>query len=1558
MAHKYDKKTPREHVLIRPDTYIGHIELTKEHMWIFQKNKITKKEIKYVPGLYKLFDEIIVNSKDHYENDKTCNIIDITVDEDSFSVMNNGNDGIPIEEHPEHKTLIPTMIFGEMLTSSNYDDTEKRTTGGRNGLGSKCTNIFSTKFEVEIIDNKNKKHFHQIWEDNMSIANKPSIKKSTKKGMCKVTSYPDFKRFKIKNLKNHIPLFHKRAYDLALTTKGKVKVKFNGEEIKIKNLQQYMDLYFPDCDKIIDNNNDRANIGCIYIPDIGYENISFVNGISTFRGGTHCNYICDMIIKSLINDHIKKKNKEVKVSPTLVKENLVFFIDSVIDNPSFISQTKEALTTKADKFGFKYEINKSFITKLSKSGIVQQIVSLAKFKENTALKKTDGKKTTTIKGIPKLEDANKAGTKKSNECSLFLTEGDSAKSMVMSGLSQKDRDFYGVFPLKGKLLNVREASIKQIGGNDEINNLKKILGLKNEFSYEDDKEFETLRYGKIVCLCDQDVDGFHIKGLIINMFHTFWPKLLERKGFVTYMNTPIVKATKGKEVISFYNLSSYEHWKEENDKKNIKGWYIKYYKGLGTSDSKEAKEYFVDIKGSLIGYDGSDVKTSKANIELAFSKELADRRKKWLMDYNKDNILDSDAKTVSVSDFVNKELIHFSNEDNMRSIPSLVDGFKPSQRKILFGAFLRGLEKEQIKVAQLAGFVSDRSAYHHGEASLMGAIIGMAQNFVGSNNINILEPKGQFGCLDPNTDIILWNGQIKKAKDIKINDELVGDDGNKRKVLKLTKGKDTMFKIKTTNNQEYIVNSQHILTLKFINNSKIYWKEHDKSWMMKYFNGKTIKEKKIRTKNSEHFNSSKLSKNEGYLKMIEFKNSLEQKYLDEIIDIKIIDLISIPKCYKKSLNMISNTSNINWDYNKTDIDPYILGIWLGDGNKDGSGITSIDEEVLKEFILFADKINCEVIHNKNGFNHENYHYGIRRKSSGYKISIGDSKHSSKICDGCKTSKKSPIVCDWHFEKLPYKVIYSKYSNGQIRTDTNPFKDLLKKYGLFKNKHIPQQFLINSREVRLQILAGIIDTDGCIKKSKNSEYIEIVQSKYHNLKLINNIEFLAKSLGFSVKRKERDQGFTKDKSRKIIIISLCIYGEKIYEIPTRIPRKKIHKSKNRKTKFHNFVKFEIDNIGKNNFVGWQVDNNERFLLGNFIVTHNSRINGGKDHASPRYIFTKIEKATSLIFRKEDNNILSYVNDDGQQVEPEYYLPIIPMLLVNGATGIGTGFSTNIPCYHPYDIINNIKTMLNEEKPKKIHPYYNKFKGTIKKLDASSYQVKGCYNVDKKNSTVEITELPVGEWTNNYKMFLEKMLDSDANFMNYTNNNTDQDIYMKLKFKKLPTKLDDKLKMNKKINITNLHAYSASGAIKKFTKIQQILDEYYIVRLDGYQRRKDYLLKVYKHIFDIIKFKVKFIKEIVNKTLKINNKKKTVIEENLTDKEYPKLGKTFNDKIISYDYLLGMNLYSLTKEKIEELEKQLDDKKKLYNTLKKKSPQDIWKEELDELEDFLQKNFKFT
>ena len=383
--------------------------------------------------------------------------------------------------------------------------------------------------------------------------------------------------------------------------------------------------------------------------------------------------------------------------------------------------------------------------KLAKCGIVEQVIKLAMFKENSQLKKSDGKKQVRLRGIVKLEDANKAGSKDSNKCTLILTEGDSAAGCARSGMSVVGRDLYGIFPLKGKLLNVREASTKQLMANEEINNIKQILGLRTEYKYDKEDEFNTLRYGKILIFTDQDVDGSHIKGLVMNLFHHMWPALLERKGFITSLSTPIVKAFKGKDVKIFYNLTEYENWCNTNPK----GYRVKYYKGLGTSTKEESKDYFKGINDKLINYiiDMDEEMKSRTDtaIQLAFDKKQADSRKEWLLNYDRENILKYDDHDISYHDFIHKDLIHFSNDDTSRSIPHIMDGLKPSQRKILYGAILRKLDRDEVKVAQLAGFVSDKAAYHHGEMSLNGAIVGMAQNYVGSNNINILEPAGNFG---------------------------------------------------------------------------------------------------------------------------------------------------------------------------------------------------------------------------------------------------------------------------------------------------------------------------------------------------------------------------------------------------------------------------------------------------------------------------------------------------------------------------------------------------------------------------------------------------------------------------------------------------------------------------------------------------------------------------------------------------------------------------------------------------------------------------------------------
>jgi DNA topoisomerase II len=151
---------------------------------------------------------------------------------------------------------------------------------------------------------------------------------------------------------------------------------------------------------------------------------------------------------------------------------------------------------------------------------------------------------------------------------------------------------------------------------------------------------------------------------------------------------------------------------------------IKYYKGLGTSTSLEAKEYFKAIERHTIRFFYKDKNDDEA-IDLAFNKKNVDTRKEWLSNYYPKIFVDHNQKDLRLLDFINRELIHFYNADNLRSIPSVIDGLKPGQRKILFACFKRK-KKADIKVAQLSGYVTEHSAYHHGEASLCQTIITMA----------------------------------------------------------------------------------------------------------------------------------------------------------------------------------------------------------------------------------------------------------------------------------------------------------------------------------------------------------------------------------------------------------------------------------------------------------------------------------------------------------------------------------------------------------------------------------------------------------------------------------------------------------------------------------------------------------------------------------------------------------------------------------------------------------------------------------------------------------------
>ncbi len=699
------------------------------------------KNITYTPGLYKIYDEIIVNAADNKQRDPTMDRIEVTInpDDNSIRIWNNGK-GIPVAMHAEHKIYVPELIFGNLLTGSNFDDDEEKTTGGRNGYGAKLANIFSTEFIVETADSSRGLKYKQSFHNNMSVKGTPDITKYSGKDFTCVTFYPDLARFKMVCMDEDIvALFCKRAYDIAATNTAagsKLNVYLNGNKIETRNFESYIAIH-QGLDSVIgfEKVNDRWEIG-VGISDGTFTQVSYVNSICTSKGGCHVNYIADQITKKL-EPIVKKKNKGQEVKPNQIKNHLSIFVNALITNPAFDSQTKENLTTKISNFGSTCVVTDRLIKQLEKSNLIDNILSFAKIKQTNELKRKGGSKRAKLFGIPKLDDANYAGTSKSKDCTLILTEGDSAKALAISGLGVVGRDYYGVFPLKGKLLNVREALHNQILKNDEIQNIVKILGLTFGKEYT---ETSSLRYGHLMIMTDQDHDGSHIKGLLINFIHHFWPSLLKIDGFLQQFITPIVKCTKGNKIHTFFTIPQYHNWKDDNH--DGKGWKIKYYKGLGTSTSAEAKEYFSNLQTHEIDFKWQE---SSANfIELAFAKARVNDRKLWLLGMQQDIFIDYDVDAITYDNFVNQELILFSHADNERSIPHFMDGLKPSQRKVLFGCFKRNL-KNEIKVAQLAGYISEQSAYHHGEASLTQTIVAMAQNFTGSNNINLLSPCGQFG---------------------------------------------------------------------------------------------------------------------------------------------------------------------------------------------------------------------------------------------------------------------------------------------------------------------------------------------------------------------------------------------------------------------------------------------------------------------------------------------------------------------------------------------------------------------------------------------------------------------------------------------------------------------------------------------------------------------------------------------------------------------------------------------------------------------------------------------
>jgi len=1068
MTENYKKYTQIEHILARPGMYIGDTKCTTSECWVvdLETNMAVFKMCKWNPGIFKIFDEILVNAVDEVQRNKSVKCIKIEINDKSVSVYNDS--GIPIETHPEYNIYIPELIFANLLTSSNYDDSVKRTTGGLNGLGAKLTAIFSKTFTVETA--KAGKKYVQTYEKNLSVIGKPVITTSSKE-YTKITFYPDFEKFGVECISdNTLDILIKRVFDICAITPKTVEIFLNGKKLPIKNFSDYISVYIGNIKSSprVIQENERWKVS-ISASQNGFQCISFVNGICTSDGGSHVDHVINPIIKKL-TELIQEKHKSLTIKPQYIKDNLFVFINCFIDNATYSSQTKEKHITKVTDFGTKFTYSDDFISQILKLGILDSILAIAEAKEKKSLQKTDGKKTCRVL-IPKLDDANKAGTKDSKNCVIIFTEGDSAKATAISGLSIVGRDNYGVFPLRGKLLNTKTATYAQLANNEEINHIKQIIGLQTGKKY---KSVSELRYGKILIMTDADTDGFHIKSLIVNFIGNGWPELL-KTDFVSSLITPIVKVSHKNLVVPFYNISDYNSWKEKNDSSKFK---IKYYKGLGTSTTLEAKEYFKEMK--TLDYKNCSEEDDKY-LNLAFSKTESDSRKKWILDHIKNpETLDYTVRNVDIKTLINKELVLFSIADNVRSIPNFVDGLKPSQRKVIFACIKKNLYSE-IKVSQLSGYVSEVSSYHHGEASLQDTIINLAQNFVGSNNVNLLEPVGQFG--------------------------------------------------------------------------------------------------------------------------------------------------------------------------------------------------------------------------------------------------------------------------------------------------------------------------------------------------------------------------------------------------------------------------------------------------------------------------SRLFGGKDSASPRYIFTNLSKNFKELFNPDDFNLLEYLDDDGFSIEPRYYVPNLPLILINGAKGIGTGFSTDIPCFNPKDIKNRLLKLVENEdcEIEELTPWYKGFTGKILKSESNKWTTHGVYEV--KSNKILITELPIGTWTEDYKIFLDK-LETEETIYSYKNNSTDTTVNFELS---LPLEIivewtnngeiEKKLKLMSHISAKNMYVFDENNKIVKMESAEEIVYRFWRIRNEYYIKRQNYIIKKIKYELDIITSKITFINDVIYENIKVFRQPLDFINSQLEMKKYPKIED-------SYKYLTDMKIHSFSKDAIDTLNGKKDSLENEFIKIKNFELKDFW------------------
>jgi DNA topoisomerase-2 len=626
IEEKYTELSEVEHILKRPGMWIGSIKEEERECFIYdnEEEKMTMKEISYSPAMLKLFDEVLSNSCDEYRRKDNLGLteISVTIDRYNKSITVYDNGGIPVVKHKAAKVYVPEFIFGQLRTSSNYDDTEDRNVIGTNGVGSSITNIFSKNFTVTTADKKNL--MTVIWKNNMSKKNVGNIipKKSH---FTSVTFELDFDRFDVKEkgfTDDFIDIVEKRCIDAAAANPG-LKVKFtydddgNGgiqreSEWKFKNFEEYMELYsdYYDESTVISLKDKTKQIWIC--PDSAID-VAFVNGAECSKG-THIKAVRTPISKA-IAETLKKKNKIELTSKSIDAKYGIFGLFD-ISNPSYNSQTKEELTTPQENFykdpTVKFDIPDSFISKCQKSEIVNLVIDWYQQKVDADNQKEIRKLNKQAKKLFRSDKFIDCNSKKKEERQLWLFEGDSAKSGFRIN---RDPQTQAGYIMRGVPKNSEGLNPVQVMKNEVFADIVNILGL--QWGEYNDKE--KIAYHKIVICSDMDHDGSKIASLLLVFFNHF-PELFEQN-MICRSISPIIVARKGNDEKKYFTLEDYK-----KDEAKLKGYKVIYNKGLGGLDNSLYKQM---MREPIFHYFSKDDLADRM-LRKWFAKGIADERKSML----------------------------------------------------------------------------------------------------------------------------------------------------------------------------------------------------------------------------------------------------------------------------------------------------------------------------------------------------------------------------------------------------------------------------------------------------------------------------------------------------------------------------------------------------------------------------------------------------------------------------------------------------------------------------------------------------------------------------------------------------------------------------------------------------------------------------------------------------------------------------------------------------------------------------------------------------------------